>query len=410
MAVPFAALLERSGLFDALAARIAKRDHGFLPLWILAVATTAILNLDVAVVVLTPLYLRLGRTGGGDPLVIAAMPAVAAFVASSFLPVSNLTNLIAVEQLGLTTAGFARMLWLPSIVAVIVAGWALKRRAPPPIAGPAPAALPIVPVVVAVVLALVAVALAIGPFLGVPAWAVVAIAVAALAARERHVPWRSIPIRLVVLVAALGTFVSVAADVVGLAPSGRTDSAASTAAVALAAAGAANVVNNLPAFLASMPLLAGEGCTAWPVLLGVNAGPGLALSGSLSTLLWASILRRDGLTDLRTRLRSSGRHSCHARPPCRRRNPRRHHCDRWVLRGRSRSRAADVCGGGKQSVAVPPNPGGEDGPTKSQTRGCGQPATAAELLPVLLPDGPQRGRPAWHHPSPGARVVPAQRR
>lgn len=64
--------------------------------------------------------------------------------------------------------------------------------------------------------------------------------------------------------------------------------------VALAAAGVANVVNNLPAFLASLPVIDGGGCAVWPVLLGVNAGPGLAMSGSLSTLLWASIMRRGG--------------------------------------------------------------------------------------------------------------------
>jgi arsenical pump membrane protein len=48
----------------------------------------------------------------------------------------------------------------------------------------------------------------------------------------------------------------------------------------------ANVVNNLPATLALVPLVAGHPALVLAVLLGVNVGPNLAYPGSLATLLW----------------------------------------------------------------------------------------------------------------------------
>jgi arsenical pump membrane protein len=55
----------------------------------------------------------------------------------------------------------------------------------------------------------------------------------------------------------------------------------------------ANVVNNLPATLVLVPLVAASGPAAiLAVLLGVNIGPNLTYAGSLSNLLWRRVLRR----------------------------------------------------------------------------------------------------------------------
>jgi arsenical pump membrane protein len=55
----------------------------------------------------------------------------------------------------------------------------------------------------------------------------------------------------------------------------------------------ANVVNNLPATLVLVPLVASTGPAAvLAVLIGVNIGPNLTYVGSLSNLLWRSVLRR----------------------------------------------------------------------------------------------------------------------
>jgi arsenical pump membrane protein len=62
---------------------------------------------------------------------------------------------------------------------------------------------------------------------------------------------------------------------------------------AVVAAVLANVVNNLPATLVLVPLVAASGPAAiLAVLIGVNIGPNLTYVGSLSNLLWRSVLRR----------------------------------------------------------------------------------------------------------------------
>jgi arsenical pump membrane protein len=53
----------------------------------------------------------------------------------------------------------------------------------------------------------------------------------------------------------------------------------------------ANVINNLPAVLVLLPLVAPFGSGAvLAVLLGVNLGPNLTYAGSLATLLWRRIV------------------------------------------------------------------------------------------------------------------------
>jgi len=64
-------------------------------------------------------------------------------------------------------------------------------------------------------------------------------------------------------------------------------------AIAAVAAVLANVVNNLPATLVLLPLVAPGGPVAiLAVLIGVNIGPNLTYAGSLSNLLWRRVLRQ----------------------------------------------------------------------------------------------------------------------
>ena len=64
--------------------------------------------------------------------------------------------------------------------------------------------------------------------------------------------------------------------------------------IAAVAAVLCNVVNNLPAVLVLLPLVAPAGPAAvLAVLIGVNVGPNLTYVGSLANLLWRSVVRRD---------------------------------------------------------------------------------------------------------------------
>ena len=58
----------------------------------------------------------------------------------------------------------------------------------------------------------------------------------------------------------------------------------------------ANVVNNLPAYLALEPVADDSPMRLMALLIGVNAGSIVTVWGSLATLLWRDRCRRAGLT------------------------------------------------------------------------------------------------------------------
>ena len=66
--------------------------------------------------------------------------------------------------------------------------------------------------------------------------------------------------------------------------------------IAAVAAVLSNVVNNLPAVLVLLPLVAAAGAPAiLAVLIGVNIGPNLTYVGSLANLLWRNVVHQDGI-------------------------------------------------------------------------------------------------------------------
>jgi arsenical pump membrane protein len=60
--------------------------------------------------------------------------------------------------------------------------------------------------------------------------------------------------------------------------------------LAFLAALVANVVNNLPATLALVPIVSGSPALVLAMLIGVNVGPNASYGGSLATLLWRRLL------------------------------------------------------------------------------------------------------------------------
>src|SRR6478735_3380309 len=139
LAVPLAILLDHLGVFSALANRMEHGTHLLLWLWLLGIGVVIVFNLDAAVVLLTPLYIRVAQRHQIEPVVLAFQPALLACLASNPLPVSNLTNLIAAERLDLGVGDFLTNLG-PMTVVTCTAGWFAysrwARRVPP---SPAPA-------------------------------------------------------------------------------------------------------------------------------------------------------------------------------------------------------------------------------------------------------------------------------
>lgn len=300
-AVPLALLLDRIGVFAALASAVGaspERQGARLALWlwILAAAVTIVFNLDAAVVLLTPLYIRIAQRHGIAAEALAFQPAILACLASNVLPVSNLTNLVVAEQFDLGVGDFVRHLALPTAVACAV-GWFAYRRAfhlgsdgsgveEPVDAGALRRGLPIV--------GFVLVGFTVGDALGIPAFVIAAIAVCWAVASTREVPWRSVPYEAILVAASLAVLVAGAVEHLGIDRVLDADGIAGRARALGFGVVASNASNNLPAVLAGSSALHDRG-QVWALLVGVNMGPVLVLTGALSGLLWRDTARRLGV-------------------------------------------------------------------------------------------------------------------
>ncbi|MHB8339765.1 MAG: SLC13 family permease [Mycobacteriales bacterium] len=311
-----AELADAAEVFDIAARwtarRAAPRGSGsgrqlLLLVAVLGTATTVLLSLDTTAVLLTPVVLSLAESLGLAPLPFALAAVWLANTASLLLPVSNLTNLLAVNRLQVSALGFAARMGLPELVAVTltVAFIAVRfrrelatRYAPPP---PQP------PLDRTLYLASCLACLAIGPgvLAGVPPYAIAVPAAALLAGlfavRQRAVlRWSLLPWRLIVLTEGLFLVVT-AAGIHGLDhlladAAGQGGGPLTVLRTAGVGAAASNAVNNLPAYLAierAVPL--GHHDQLFGLLLGTNAGPLVLLYGSLATLLWRERCRARGL-------------------------------------------------------------------------------------------------------------------
>jgi arsenical pump membrane protein len=294
LAVPLAVMLDRLGFFSSVAALADTGSNPRLGLWILAAAVTTFLNLDASVVLLTPLYIRIARRHGLDPTMLAVQPAMLACLASSALPISNLTNLIAAGRYDLGVADFVTRLGPASLVAVTV-GWFGYRRLDHARATHERIRDPVdaralrwgTPIVVFVVLGFT-----VGDLFGVPAWAVALVADVVLLALTRTVTASDVPVGAAALAVSLGILATAAAPDLGLGVLFHGTGTVDQLRVAAVAVAGADTINNLPALLISLPEVHRGSALLWPLLFGVNFGPVLVLHGSLAGLLWRGTAAR----------------------------------------------------------------------------------------------------------------------
>jgi arsenical pump membrane protein len=290
----------REGLFDWLAVFAVRHSRGsatrlFLLVYGVGTIVTAFLSNDATAVVLTPAVFAATRAAKADPLPYLFICAFIANAASFILPISNPANLVLYgNHMPALMAWLADFL-LPATVCVLVTLGTLLlvewRGLRAPIAAEIPhAELPFGGKVAAA---------------GILATAVVTTAVVLAAKREapwetlRGVSWLVLPLvaGLFVLVQGLAATGVVAgiADLLHHASEVSTASTAWGAGVLLALL--CNVMNNLPA-----GLIAGSAVAAAHVprvvtnalLVGVDLGPNLSITGSLATILWLTALRREG--------------------------------------------------------------------------------------------------------------------
>ncbi|MEV4115576.1 SLC13 family permease [Nonomuraea sp. NPDC049695] len=307
--IVLAELTKEAQVFDAIAARMAVLGRGnYAALFFLCTAfasfITIFLNLDTTAVLLTPVMLALAPKARIAALPLAMTTIWLANTASLLLPVSNLTNLLGMEKIGLDAQEFAARMWAPQLASIAVTMaflWAFywrrgerrDLRYTPPLLEPvadrvlfgAASAGCLLFIVLLLLKAHVAVA----------ATAAAAIVVAAFLVRARkRLTWSLIPWQLVIFVTGLFLVVPTLSRH-GLSDLmtwmiGTEGDPYRTAAVG---AGLSNTINNLPAYKAVETVIPSTSQDQLLALLaGTNVGPVVTPWASLATLLWFESCRR----------------------------------------------------------------------------------------------------------------------
>ena len=311
----------REGLFDWVAVFAVNHAKGsqsrlFLLVYGVGVVVTTFLSNDAAAVVLTPAVFAAARKANAKPLPYLFICAFIANAASFVLPISNPANLVLYgEHMPPLSAWFASFA-LPSAVSIIVTYGVLRFSQRASLNQPCLANAEQTPLsaggwtafagIVCTALGLLLVSWFDKP-LGLPTCILGTLTAAVVLIRDRANPWPMLKdMSWSVLLLVAGLFVVVEA----LQRTGLTDalvhalnagikgSLLGTAAAASAVlAVGSNVINNLPAGLITSTMI----LQASPpqvvidaLLIGVDLGPNLSITGSLATILWLTALRRDG--------------------------------------------------------------------------------------------------------------------
>ncbi|WP_454051325.1 SLC13 family permease [Cellulomonas sp. Marseille-Q8402] len=299
-----AELCGAAGLFDVAtdAAARAARGRRWL-LWLLlvgiAVLSTVLLSLDTTAVLLTPLAITLARRTRTSPLLLVLTVVALANTASLLLPVSNLTNLLADHRFAEQGVGYLGVMWAPAVAAVVVTVVVLAVRGRRELRGrfePGDRYVPPDrPLLVAT--GVTTGVMAAGFVAGLPVWAVALAAAVVLlvvfAVRRRPVPGRRrdlVPWRMLLVVGSLFVVVETLqvrglGDLVADAAPGGTGTGALLGVAGLSVA-AANLLNNLPAYLLLEPVAGEDVHRLAAVLIGTGVGPLLTPWASLATVLW----------------------------------------------------------------------------------------------------------------------------
>jgi arsenical pump membrane protein len=316
-----AEIARSEGLFDWLAALATRHAAGsphrlFLLIYLVGTAVTILLSNDATAVVLTPAVAAAVRTAKSEqPLPYLLICAFIANAASFVLPISNPANLVIYGSHMPPLLQWLPRYLLPSAVSIVTTYglllWTQRRALRQTIAERVPVPqLSAGGKVAAAGIAATAIALLSASAMGIQLGLPTCIAGAATAAIVllfqpaktwiivKDISWGVLPLvaGLFVLVEALNE-TGLVATISAL----LRDTAAHSVALAAWSAGAvvavgSNIANNLPVGLIAGSAIQNSAVAdrvTRAILIGVDLGPNLSVSGSLATILWLNALRRE---------------------------------------------------------------------------------------------------------------------
>src|SRR3984893_2804553 len=314
-----AELARREGVFNwlasiALRAAAGSRRRLFALIYLIGIVVTTLLSNDATAVVLTPAVYAVMKRAKGDPLPYLFVCAFIANAASFVLPISNPANLVMFGNNLPPLLPWLRIFFLPASAAILATYLTMRLLFRSTLQGEVPNVLEDLRLSTAgklTVLGVIAIAgvllfcSATGKSLGTPT-CITAFAITlfitlwdrqAPLAVGRGVSWSVLP-----LVAGLFVIVEALDSAGGLQLARNLldkltewTPLAAHLATAFGFAAASNLVNNLPVGLIGASALhasAASGHLANAMLMGIDLGPNLSVTGSLATILWLIALRR----------------------------------------------------------------------------------------------------------------------
>ena len=316
-------LARREGVFRWLAGQAVRACRGsrirlFILIYAVGTVVTVFLSNDTTAVVLTPAVLAAVKAADAEPLPYLLICAFIANAASFVLPISNPANLV-VYRTGMPALGaWLATFGLPSMVAILVTFVLLLWLTRAQLRRPVRSDFPTAPLSANGQLALFGIAFmamslmvasALHADLGVPACGVGLLAMLAVAMRDAKVPkdivrnisWSVLPLvaSLFVIVEALNDAGALRMAVKALEEIENWPQLQAALASGFGIALLSNAMNNLPSgLIAGSAVHAAHATNALrsAVLIGVDLGPNLSVTGSLATILWLMAIRREGET------------------------------------------------------------------------------------------------------------------
>lgn len=315
-----AELAREEGVFDWAAdvaaqhARNSPRRLFFL-VYLVGTIVTALLSNDATAVVLTPAVLAVVRRAKVDPKPCLLACAFIANAASFVLPFSNPANLVVFDQRMPPLRAWLSIFILPSAASILFTYLCLRWISRKRLRGEFERDLPRTKLsaqgrfaLAGLLLAAAAliVSSALGLPLGAPTCGAALVAMAVVMFRDRAVAaqvvkgvsWSVLPLvaGLFVIVSALQNAGLLRLGLGGVQALEHVAAEVAKITAAFVVAVLSNGMNNLPVGLMSGAAIrhAREtGAVAHAILIGVDLGPNLSVTGSLATILWLIALRRE---------------------------------------------------------------------------------------------------------------------
>jgi arsenical pump membrane protein len=316
-----AQLAHMHGVFNWLATIAIQHARGsrtrlFTLIYIVGTFVTIFLSNDATAVVLTPAVLAATRKSKVEPLPYLFLCAFIANAASFVLPISNPANLV-VFHTGMPPLAEWLRIFLPASLLSIAATyltlrWYCRKDLKGPIESTdeAPhlaAAGKLTLIGIAIVAAVLLTASAMGKDLGLPTCLSALFIAIVISIRERTRPsailseisWSVLPLvaGLFIMVEAINTAGALHLSEAALQTLQHLPPTAGTMAAAFGTAIGTNLINNLPLGLiaaASMQAAHVTGSLRNVILVGIDLGPNLSVTGSLATILWLIAIRKEG--------------------------------------------------------------------------------------------------------------------